>query len=133
MPLKIRTAKPRYWVNYDRDGDSARFLVSPLTPEELNALLEKRRVYEWDRNQRFEKLDVYGFRVDKICAVILDWEGVTGEDGSQLPCDREHKVKLFQHEPELMDWLQEQAEAMARRREDEAEAARKNSTSGRKA
>ena len=133
MALKVRTTKPQYWIDYDRDGGSARFLVSPLTPEELNSLLEKRRSYEWDRNQRFEKLDVYGFRLDKVSAVVLDWEGLTDESGKDLPCDREHKVMLFQHEPELVDWLQEQAEAMAKRHEEEAKTARKNSGTGRKA
>lgn len=132
MALKVRTSKRQTWLTYERDGESARFLVSPLTPDEFMKLMEKRRGYEWERNQRFEKMDLFGAKLDKIVAVILDWEGVTDESGKALPCDREQKLALYQHESEMIDWVLAQVDALGGQRIEERETERKNSSAGRK-
>lgn len=115
MPLKVRTEKQKYEVIFERDGDRALFVVSPLTPEQLMKIMAKNRSYEWERNQRFEKVDFYGAKLDKIDAVILDWDGLADENGEPIPCSKEYKLVLAEQEPDLVDWVLEQAEAMAKR------------------
>lgn len=46
-------------------------------------------------------------------AVILDWEGITDEDGNEIPFTKENCVKLFEDLPDFFEDLKEQAMKMA--------------------
>lgn len=131
MALKIRTSKAEHWVTYERGEDKARFLVAPMTPAEGNKLLEKRRQNEWDRGQRFEKLDTYNLSLDRVCAIIIDWDGLLDEEGKAFPCTRENKITLYQHEKEMIDWVLDQADKVAEAVANDGVEIEKNSRPGR--
>ena len=60
-------------------------------------------------------------------AVIKDWHGVTDAEGNKLDCTVENIVKLFTDLPDLFSDVQEQAQNVANFRQDNKEAASKNS------
>jgi len=60
-------------------------------------------------------------------AVILDWEGVTDENGAPLQFSVSNAVKLLKDLPDLFIDLKEQAEQMTNFREGVREEAAKNS------
>lgn len=112
--MKLKTKKDEIWVTEaDESGGEAKFLISPMTPKEEHQLLEKCRTKEWDRNQRFETPNFYQFKITKIKAVILDWEGVEDEKGKPLECSQYNKEIIYLHNAALVDRVLIQADKIA--------------------
>lgn len=59
--------------------------------------------------------------------VILDWQGITGQNGEMIPFNRENVLKVLEDLPEFFSDLREQAHAAANYRLDELEGDLKNS------
>jgi hypothetical protein len=124
--MKLRTQKNEEWIEKSRDGETARFLVSPLTPKEINDGITKNTKREWDKGQRFESFDAYGYKVWKLSKVIKDWEGIENEKGEPIPCVPKMKELVYQYETDLIDEVLADAEKLAEKTEADKEEAEKN-------
>ena len=60
-------------------------------------------------------------------SVVIDWEGVTDEQGNKLDCTEENIVKVFTDLPDLFEDVKAQAGNMANFRREEVEEAKGNS------
>jgi len=131
MGMKLKTKKDEIWITEeDGEGGTARFLVSPMTPKEDLELLEKCKVKEWDRNQRFENPDLWMFRISKIRKVILDWEGIEDEKGKPLEFNKYNLELVYLYNPTLIDRVLVKADKLGERKAEEQEDQIKNSEAG---
>ena len=127
--LRINTEKKEYCVEYwdgcidkktsrpfKEEDILARFYGHPLTPSELTRLLEKHRIVQWESpdkktaKQRFEKYDDENFVYDRLCKVLKRWEGITDENGKEIECNDDNKIKAYEHNPGLIKWVIEEFE-----------------------
>ena len=124
--MKLRTKKTEQWIHFLRDGGETRFLVSPMTESENADLLKLCRKFGWEKGQRFEDTPDYkSFKSQKIKKTILDWEGAENEDGMELDCTDENKLKIYYGDPKVVNWVLEEADKIleAGIKEDEADKA----------
>lgn len=125
--MKVKTRKHDQWITVTYKGEDVQFLVAPMTPKETDVLLQKHTKKEWERNQRFERMDLYGFKIDKIDLVIRDWKGLEDEEGKEYLCSgKDAKVLLFHYEPELIDLALKHVDDLGLNLQLEEEAAEKN-------
>lgn len=110
--MKLRTKKIEQWIVIEGDNpdEKADFLVHPLSPKEISALLEKSKKAEWEKGQRFTEIDFYKFKRDKIFATIIDWKGVENEEGETLACINANKEAVYLGNPEFIDKVIEMAD-----------------------
>jgi len=100
-----------------------KFLVSPMTESENADLLKLCRKFGWEKGQRFEDTpDYQSFKSQKIKKTILDWEGAENEDGIELDCTDENKLKIYYGDPEVINWVLEEADKILEAGIKEAEA-----------
>jgi len=102
--MKLRMKPAEKWIEKTVDGEVAKFLIRALTPKEQTQLVDDFTVYEWDRTQRFSRLDIYPFRIAKLDKIIQEWN-LTGEDGNPLPCTRENKELIYACNVALIEWV----------------------------
>jgi len=111
--MKLRTKPIEKWVFFDdnfqivedeRDASCA-FLISPLTPKIQSGLVLAATEHEWDKNQRFDHVDFYKMRMDKIDKAVIDWKGVENEDGTSMIVSRKNKELLHAYNSALFDKL----------------------------
>lgn len=102
--MKLRMKPAEKWIEKMVDGEIVKFLIRALTPKEQTQLVDDFTVYEWDRTQRFSRLDIYPFRVTKLDKIVKDWN-VTGEDGNPLPCTKENKELVYAFNVALIEWV----------------------------
>lgn len=140
MALKLKTSAVTHIVEYREDNDIpnspvlAKFHTKPLTPSELNKLLEKHKKYVWDsptkreQKQRFPEEDNIAFTHDHLDRVIVGWEGVEDDETDEpLECTRENKIMIFEFNPEIIRFVLEKTEEIAKLEEEHKEEKRKNS------
>ena len=109
--MKLRTKKTVQWIIFLRDGLETKFNVSPMTESENADLLKACRKWIWEKNQRIEDTpDYQSFKAQKIKKTILGWEGVENEDGTPLECTDENKMAVYKGDPEVINWVLEQAD-----------------------
>jgi len=101
--MKLRTERKREKVVIERNGETAVFYGSPLTPKEIANLLQSCIKITWERNQRFEQPDIYKFKVKKMQKVIDGWEDVEDMDGVALKCTPENIELVYLFNSELID------------------------------
>jgi len=101
--MKLRTERKREEVIIERNGESATFYGSPLTPKEITKFLQSSIKITWERNQRFESPDIYKFKVKKMQRIIDDWKGVEDLDGLEMKCTPENIELLYLFNSELID------------------------------
>ena len=97
--LSLPKGKKTYAVEIkDESGDiAAIWNFQPLTPKEIQDIIEKNTHIVWDgpnkRNQqRVEKPDYVGIAFDRFNAQLVSWDGVDGE------CNTENKRAFFDHD-----------------------------------
>lgn len=110
--MKLRTQKIEEWITITMGADTARVLIQPLTPKDTARLLEESTESEWERGQRFEKVNFYIFRVLKTDFVIRDWD-VQDENGNPIPCTRPWKETVYQNNPTFIEKVLDKAEKLA--------------------
>lgn len=110
--MKLRTQKIEEWITITMGTDTARVLIQPLTPKDTARLLEEATESEWERGQRFEKVNFYIFRVLKTDFVIRDWD-VQDENGNAIPCTRPWKETVYQNNPTFIEKVLDKAEKLA--------------------
>lgn len=127
--MKLRTKRIEEWITVEgaTPDEIAKFLVHPLTPKEVSELLEKCKKSEWEKGQRFSEPDWYRFKMQKIYATIIDWEGIEDEEGVELRCINANKEAIFLANPEFMDKVLDKADALAKDIADNLEKEAKNS------
>jgi len=101
--MKLRTERKREKVVIERNGETAVFYGSPLTPKEIANLLQSCIKITWERNQRFEQPDIYKFKVKKMQKVIDGWEDVEDMDGVALKFTPENIELVYLFNSELID------------------------------
>jgi len=101
--MKLRTERKREEVIIERNGESATFYGSPLTPKEIANYLQSSIKVTWERNQRFEQPDIYKFKIKKMQRVIDDWKGVEDMDGVAMKCTPTNIELLYLFNSELVD------------------------------
>jgi len=126
--MKLRTKRIETWIEMigDNPDEKARFLVHPMSPKEVSALLEKCRKAEWEKGQRFTEVDFYKFKLEKIYATILNWEGIENEDGALLECTAKNKEAVYLGNPEFIDKVLEKADELYKNVQDDLEKEAKN-------
>lgn len=126
--MKLRTKCIEEWIVVEGDNpdEKAEFLVHPLSPKETSAMLEKAKKNEWEKGQRFSEIDFYKFKLSKIYAVILDWRGIENEEGIPINCTNVNKEIVYLANPEFIDKVIEQAEALYKGVQDDLEKEAKN-------
>jgi hypothetical protein len=112
--MKLRTKRIEEWIIVEGENpdEKAEFLVHPMSPKETSDLLEKAKKAEWDKGQRFMEIDFYKFKLQKIYATILDWKGIEDENGESINCINSNKELVYLGNPEFIDKVIEQAEAL---------------------
>ena len=125
--MKLRTKKTQQWIPYLRDGNEMKFYVSPMTESENADLLKLCRKFGWEKNQRFEDTpDYQSFKAQKIKRTILDWEGAENEEGTPLECTDVNKMAVYNGDPEVINWVLEEADKILEAGLKEAEAEKEN-------
>jgi hypothetical protein len=127
--MKLRTKRIEEWIIIEGadPGEKAEFLVHPLSPKEVNAMLEKVKIVEWDKGQRFVDHNFYKFKLLKIFATIIKWKGVEDEDGNELGCIDANKEIIYLGNSELIDQVLEKADALYKAVQESVEKEAKNS------
>lgn len=127
--MKLRTKRIEQWIVIDgaNPDEKAEFLVHPQTPKESSKLLEKAKKNEWDKGQRFTDHDFYKFKMDRICATIIDWKGLEDEDGKPIPCTDKNKEIVYLGNPDLIDQVLEKADDLYKESVEAGEKETKNS------
>lgn len=108
--MKLRTKKSDTWLDIEFNDEIISVLVNPMTSKEEMDLMKKSTKYNWERNQRFEELQPYKWKIDRIDYIIKDWKNVTDEAGNPIPCDRAYKELVFLHNPEFINKILEEVE-----------------------
>ena len=126
--MKLRTKKVEQWIVIEGDNpeEKAEFFVHPLSPKETSALLEKSRKTEWDKGQRFNEIDFYKFKISKVWATILDWNGVENEEGLPIICNNANKEIVYLNNPEIIDKVLEKADDLYKAVQEDLEKEAKN-------
>jgi len=126
--MKLRTKRVEAWISIEgaTPEEVAKFLVRPLTPQDISELLEKCKKTEWEKGQRFAEPDWFRFKMQKIYATIIDWEGVEDEDGKELRCIDANKKMIFLANPEFVDKILDKADALYKDVQDNLEKESKN-------
>ena len=126
--MKLRTKRIEEWIVVEGDNpeEKAEFLVHPLSPKEISALLEKVKKAEWEKGQRFTDHDFYKFKILKIFDTIKDWKGVENEDGTPLNCINANKELVYLGNPEFIDKVLDKADALYKDVQDNLEKEAKN-------
>jgi len=128
--MKLRTERTTEKVTIERGGESSVFYGFPLTPKETNKFLRESMHVSWERNQRFEELDMYKFKVKKLQRVIEDWEGVEDQDGLPMKCTSGNIEIVYLFNPEVMDEVLDKFEKIGSDFERNQEYLEKNSLAG---
>lgn len=148
MALALRTKKSKHCVEYralnektgERAGEVlAKFFVTPMTPTEIDEMLEEYRYYEWDspppsnrrerrsgqlNQQRFERYNNIEFVHARIKRTIEDWDDVVNqEDGNPLECNDANKILVYEHNPDVINYVLSEADGIGL---DEAERTESN-------
>ena len=100
-----------------------RFLIQPLTSTLLDEVrlnhtrtTSEIKLVEGRREVvKVEDADETAIALDLIDHLVLDWEGLMGEDGEPLPCTRENKLALLEGYPALgASWVEVSRWAVSR-------------------
>ncbi len=142
MALKLRTEKEEVRVDYwegAEDGEPkggketlASFYGCPMTPSEMNRLLEDCSYKEWDSpnkkqaKTRFDKWDDIRFIHERLKKELERWDGVVDTSGNALECNEENKIKTWELNPDIIGWVLEEFKQAGKRIQEEKEAERKN-------
>lgn len=111
--MRLKTKQVATWVPMeDTDSNKCRFLINPLTPKEINTMLDKATETTWEKGQRFENLNGVKYRTNKLKKAILDWEGVEDEDGNPLECNAQNIELIYLNNPNFIDALLDKVEAL---------------------
>lgn len=126
--MRLRTRRIEQWivVEGENPGESAEFLVHPLSPKETAALLEKVKRADWEKGQRFTDYDFYKFKITKIFDTIKDWKGIENEDGIPINCINSNKEIVYLGNPDFIDRVLEKADALYKDLQDNLEKEAKN-------
>jgi len=125
--MRLRTKKVKQWIIFLRDGGEMKFFVSPMTESENADLLKSCRKFGWEKNQRFEDTpDYQSFKAQKIKKTILGWEGAESEDGTSLECTDANKMAIYTGDPEVINWVLEEADKILEAGLKEAEVEKEN-------
>jgi hypothetical protein len=108
--MKLRTKKLESWIKVEFDDEIVEVLVNPLNSKEEMDLMKKSTKYNWERNQRFEELQPYKWKIERIDSVIKDWKNVFDENGTAIPCDRAYKELIFLNNPEFINKILEEVD-----------------------
>jgi hypothetical protein len=110
--MKLRTKRSNEWIEIEKDGCIAKFLVSVMTPKESLGQLASFTKYSWEKNQRVEKIEYYKLRMDTINKTILDWEGIENEDGDELECNEKNKEIIYLYNAPLIEEVLEKTQEL---------------------
>ncbi|MDD2680471.1 MAG: hypothetical protein PHO03_06725 [Candidatus Omnitrophica bacterium] len=126
--MKLQTKAKDEWIIIEGEnpGEQAEFLVRPPTPKQINALIRQSTNHEWDKNQRFDDIDLYKFKIKKIEQVIIDWKRIEDEDGNPLPCTNANKEIVYLYNTELIDKVLLAADKLTEKNMKETEENEKN-------
>jgi len=105
--MKIITQKKDYKIDVKDDKGKptgASFIINLLTSKESTDLLSESKIITWDKDQRFEEMDYYKFKISKIERIIKDWKGFEDENGKEFSCNNENKELMYAYQPELINW-----------------------------
>jgi len=109
--MKLRTQKQEKTITVTHNGETATFTISYLTPKNRQDLVKQATVPSWDRNQRFEEVDFYLFKILKIDKAIIGWgDEICDEEGNKLPCTKENKEIVYAYNTELIDKVLEEVD-----------------------
>jgi hypothetical protein len=141
--LQIGVNKRQYIIEYHKDLDDensevlATFTVEPMTPTELQDIMNRYKYYEWDspgkkiKKERFETYNFLKITYDRLVKIIKNWDGVVNSDGKVLECNRDNKIIAFEHNPELINWVLEKADEIQNMEIDKQKDLEKNLETGR--
>lgn len=117
--MKLKLEKRVVEIVREIEGETIKFKVALLTQKESNKILEGCVKHEWDRGQRFDKIDYYKFSVDKIDKMIVDWEGLEDKDGRALECNKTNKEVVFCYYSDLINSVLDEADRIGKEYEAE--------------
>lgn len=121
--LKLRTSKKEYCVPYKPDPKGpvlAKFYGCPLSPSEIDKLMDQYRITEWDspdrrsQKQRFQDFDALAIVHERVKRTITRWEDICDMDGSPISCTDENKVLVYEANPSVMLEVLEKFDEIAR-------------------
>ncbi|UJX40388.1 hypothetical protein K9F62_17045 [Desulfovibrio sp. JY] len=125
------------WFPLPDDPDKSEILVKHIKNGEQNDIEDQIQLYETmlrpdaDGNlQREIKLNPA--RGDKryvyLCAAVRDWKNFFDLDGKPMACTDENKIRMARDDKQLGQFVGECRVILAKRFEEQREAARKNAT-----
>ena len=128
--MKLKTKRTKQCVEVRRGDEVAKFWGHPLTPKETTYFLNHCIDKEWEKNQRFESVNLYKYKMDKIDRVIDEWEGIGDENGTPLECTRENKEIIYLFNPDVIDEALEKFDKLSKTENTEQEYLEKNLLAG---
>jgi hypothetical protein len=113
--MRLRTSYKEQWIEIEGEvpGEKAEFLVRPMTPRQINALIKQSTESEWEKNQRFTDINFYKFKIKKINLIIQDWKGIEDENGTPMECDLKNKEIIYIYNVDLIDKVLDMADKLA--------------------
>ena len=99
--FSLRDPNPGVWFKFDdADPESGEIRIRAMNNEQRKKLQKecnKKRV-EYKHGQRFEVTDVNDDKFSELLwdYCIVEWKGLTDDDGTPLLCDKETKTTLMQ-------------------------------------
>jgi hypothetical protein len=124
--MKLRLERKVVEIVRELEGGTLKFQVAILNQKEITKLLDMSIDHEWERGQRFDKVNHYSFLINKIDKMIIGWEGPEDKDGQPLDCTRENKELVNLYYSDLISSVLEEAESIAKNFEKAAKESEKN-------
>lgn len=128
--MKLNTTKKEYKVTVTNGVEEAHFYGHPLTPKEMTQLLKTSTEKHWEKNQRFEELNIYKYKLSKIQRIVQRWEGIEDENGKPLECTEGNKELVYLYNSPVIDNALEQFDDIGSTIQHEKEYLEKNSLNG---
>ena len=124
--MKLKTAKKEQWISVTRGGETAEFLVQPISAEESFGLVEKATTTKYKRGVKDEKINLFQLKVSRIIRVIKDWKGIEDEDGNPVPFTTENLIIAYNFNQDIIDEALDKVDEIAEAEEQKAQEELKN-------
>jgi len=118
--MKLRMERKEFTVEVEHNGEKGVFVVDPLTPEEMSKLIKKhtKKAKMLGARMTEPETDWLAIRIEKVQKTIQSWDA-TDENGDPIECNDANKKIAFLLNPELINKVISEADALGQGIEEE--------------
>jgi len=100
MAFVLKKKNVEHCIIYEEGEAKIKFFCQEI-PKGKNKRITNRNL---EINEGKTGINFDGLEVDKIDAVIKEWEGIEDEDGNSVPCNKRNKIALYEERPDIVDF-----------------------------